>query len=87
MTEIIYFLFGIIFVIVIVPLLQEAVDLLVFVFDVFRSKMNLKIAKNKKEINQLVNEEPCESHVIGFQIPDESYTQYDECDDKCGGVK
>lgn len=74
MTELLYFILGILFISIIFPVLDGLSNLALQLFEVWRGRLGIKITKLNNEI-QNINEpqlpEPTTSQAIGFQIPDE----------------
>lgn len=66
------FIIGIIFGILIIPLLQVTGDVLITYAEYIKSKINVKIVKNNKATDELINGENCENvHVVGFEAGNE----------------
>ena len=77
-----YVLLGIIIYAACLPLLEELVVTLTQGIEVIKGKLILKAAKIQKEVDELtktIEEEKTQTHVIGFQIPSDTYEEeYEE---------
>lgn len=70
-----YFLFGAIFMLSLVPILDSITGLITVAIEVLKNKCTLKIAKYQKEMMDL--EAPTQKpSIIGFSVP----TEEEECD-------
>jgi len=77
----IVFLLGIILIILALPIGQGIADLIITVFEVFRSKMSLTISENNFKIQKMNEQlEFRSTQAIGFGIPSEE--QYEEEEDE-----
>lgn len=89
MNPLIYFICGIVFVVLIMPILQGFSDFIYTKFEVYKSNMSVKITENNFKISKLNMElEPQSTHAIGFHVEDDYlYDDYEEdclCKNKIG---
>ena len=67
----IYFLYGIIFITLGLPLLQGIADIINAFFQWIVSAINIHIADNNNNITDISNQQPTNTAAIGFNIPNE----------------
>lgn len=74
------FFFGVVFSIIIYPILASISDIVTSLFELAKSFINLHIAKNNIELSKIEDSlEPTSSHVIGFQYnPEDDEEEYGE---------
>ena len=70
------FLFGIIFLVVILPMLESISSIIALGFEVIKAKLSLKISKINSQIQE--HQQGGESRAIGFQIYEEDIEEDDE---------
>lgn len=77
-----YFIFGIVFAIVLFPLLDAIIVLIATWIEVLKGRLSVKLAKYQKEIDDLdIGEKEEKTPAIGFVYPDvEEYYEEDEED-------
>lgn len=68
------FIFGVLFAIFIVPLVEGIRDLILTMIENLKSRMAIRIYKN----NQIINAPKEDTHVIGFVAPDEEWEEEDD---------
>ena len=86
MTELIYSIGGVIFVILLLPMIQDISDVIHTLCEVMRAKMSIWITESNAQINKINSEsEVTNTNVIGFEAPNEEYCEDDdeEYEDKC----
>ena len=82
MTELIYSIGGVIFIILLLPIMQDISDVIHTLCEVIRAKMSVWITKSNVEITELNNKmEGSETNLIGFQTPNDNDTYDDDDDD------
>ena len=77
-SNLFYFITGIIFSFLIIPILQNISDYTASLFSVGISNSNFKISKIQNNINNISQENDIESNVVGFKVGD----ILDGCDDE-----
>lgn len=70
------FLFGIIFLVVILPILESINSVITLGLEVIKAKLSLKISKINSQIQE--SQQGGESRAIGFQIYEEDIEEDDE---------
>lgn len=83
MLELKYFILGIVFVLLVSPIVEGLCTLLLTGMEVLKGKWTLKITKINSQIRQISLEYPDEPphHQIGFVIPSEEEYYEDDDDD------
>lgn len=72
MTELKYFIIGIIFALLIIPILQVLADIIFTTCEVIKGKMSVIITRSNVEVHKLNMEVQDDNHqLMGFQIPSE----------------
>lgn len=77
-SNLFYFITGIIFSFLIIPILQNISDYTASLFSIGISNSNFKISKIQNNINNISQENDIESNVVGFKVGD----ILDDCDDE-----
>ena len=82
-----YFVLGMIFLLVVEPILDTIVDTIQTVFEALKAKISVYILHKNVEISKLNAEiqgyeEPQETQAIGFALPQEDYYDDEEEEDK-----
>ena len=80
-----WFVIGIIFVVIILPIIDMLMEVIGLVFEIIKGKLTTFVLKENIKIADLqTNLEPQMTSAIGFQAPDDDYyyDDYDDCDDK-----
>ena len=82
MTELLYFILGIVFVLLVSPVLESLCTLILTGMELLKGKWTLKITKINSQIRKISLEYPDEppSNPIGFVIPGKE-EEYDDDDD------
>lgn len=78
--EIKFFMFGVVFSILFIGILQSLNDIISSFSNIVVSYCNLQISKINKEIQDLQNDD-YEPNVVGFQVDSQSDDYYDDDDD------
>ena len=77
-----YFILGILFIEVVIPLIEAIVTLLLTVIEIFKGKCSLKISQISAEIQELTKEEEMPHRAIGFVVDsDDNYDEEEEDDE------
>ena len=77
MTNTLYAIGGVVFILLILPIIQTLADMVCTFFQWAISAINLKIATNNVEIQNLQESiVPENTNLIGFQMPDEYPEEY-----------
>lgn len=83
MNELLYFLFGVIFILAVLPILQSITDFMATWLEVKKSAMSVIIVKNSCEIEKMKIElEPISTQAIGFHS-DEEYLECEDDEEDC----
>ena len=78
----IYFIAGILFYIVVQPLLESFTELVQVKLEAVKAKYAVQVTKMNKEVRDLQKpEEEISTHVIGFRMPDDEEEELEEDDD------
>ena len=73
-----WFILGIVFISFVYPLMDEVLALLLTGLSVLKGRLQVKIAKMRKEVEALDNEEEYHPPQIGFVITDDMEEEEDE---------
>ncbi len=79
MTELIYFIIGVLFTVIFMPIVESIVELIQVIIEAQKAKIALKVANLNGEIKKLTSSDEEQISVIGFQAPE--VEEYEEDDD------
>lgn len=79
MTELIYFIIGVLFTVIFMPIVESIVELIQVIIEAQKAKIALKVANLNEEIKKLASSDGEQISVIGFQAPE--VEEYEEDDD------
>lgn len=81
MKQLKHFIYGIVFCILVTPVLESLAEVAATALELLKGKLTLPILRMNKEINDIqASEEEISTNVIGFEIPNKD-DYYDDDDD------